>query len=434
MESIPTSRALKVLGENPGVSRAASNRLQAVNRETVAPTDTASNQDTVPCDTAPCMTFDGLPERIGGYAIERQLGVGGMGVVYLAGRPERTRPVAIKVLRGHCSERRLEDFERERVILAGLEHPGIAAIYDGGHTEDGRPWFAMEYIAGNKDGAAASTLIRYCVQHSLKLAERLRLFLQVCDAVEYAHTQGVIHRDLKPENILVDHRTRVRLVDFGIARLMDWRSGNGATPPNTVGRWMTPAYAAPEQVLRKSVTQSCDVYSLGVILYQLLTGRQPLKITERDLASVRRAISNHVPTPPSDCLSASRNLYSEDIQRLHELLQSGLDDIALKALEKDPAQRYASAGRLAEDIRAFLHGLPREVREKGLSKRTQVWSRLNAFVTAVGLSVTLMLPLSFSATRLWQALQPADSNQIAATSNGLSDRANAERPPVISLT
>ena len=236
--------------------------------------------------------------RIGPYVIERELGVGGMGAVYLAYRGDEAfeKRVAIKLVRAAlASPDAVERFKRERQILARLEHPNVARILDGGTTEDGLPYFVMEYIEGRPINA-------YCDAERLDTTRRLRLFLDLCSAVEYAHHNLIIHRDIKPGNILVAADGVPRLLDFGIAKLVDPVVGDEATRATSLS--FTPWYASPEQVQGDPMSTATDVYSLGVLLYELLTGHGPYRITSRKPLEVMKAIVEQEPEPPSAAAQA----------------------------------------------------------------------------------------------------------------------------------
>ena len=310
-------------------------------------------------------------DRIGVYEIIKNLGHGGMGEVYLAKRTdtEFQKQVALKVVkRGMATDEVLRRFDHERHILAQLDHAYIARLLHGGVTEDGLPYFVMEYVEG-------IPITEYCDQHKHTVIERLHLFQQVCDAVRYAQRNLVIHRDLKPENILVTSNGDVKLLDFGIAKLLE-PSNAPITVYQTGGHIgpLTPAYAAPEQVLGNPVNAATDVYSLGVILYQLLTGRRPYLLRQdRGLIPENvEMICERVPSLPSssvtrkivqegasyiDQLSAFR---STEPKRLRRLLQGDLDAIIMKALKKEPKNRYLSASELFLDIDRYLSNRPVE--------------------------------------------------------------------------
>src|ERR1044071_1467079 len=234
--------------------------------------------------------------NIGPYRIIRRIGQGGMGAVYLAARDDDQfkKQVAIKLIRrGMDSDFVLRRFRNERQILASLDHPNIARLLDGGTTEDGRPYFVMEYIEGKP-------ITEYADKHSLATVERLKLFVQVCSAIHYAHQNLVIHRDIKPSNILVTADGTPKLLDFGIAKLLNPELAAQTIEATAVAvRLMTPEYASPEQVKGEAITTSSDVYSLGVLLYELLTGHRPYRITNRTPLEVARVVCEEEPQRPS---------------------------------------------------------------------------------------------------------------------------------------
>ena len=236
-----------------------------------------------------------IGRRIGVYQIVEEIGHGGMGEVFRALRADGQykKDVAIKLVRGgYDTAAVLERFRHERQILASLDHPNIARLYDGGTTEDGLPYLVMELIEG-------TPIDQYCEEHKLGVNERLKLFTQVCSAVQYAHQRLVIHRDIKPSNILVTADGVPKLLDFGIAKLLDSTAG----PETTLLRAMTPEYASPEQVRGEPITTATDVYSLGVVLYRLLTGRSPYPETTRTPLELARIICEVEPTKPSSAMA-----------------------------------------------------------------------------------------------------------------------------------
>jgi non-specific serine/threonine protein kinase/serine/threonine-protein kinase len=325
------------------------------------------NTPAVSLQTQPVSVLTRIGRRVGAYQMAEQIGHGGMGEVYRAARADGqySKEVAIKLVRGGFdSTFILERFRNERQILATLDHPNIARLLDGGTTEDGVPYLVMELIEG-------TPIDQYCDEHRLSTTQRLHLFRQVCSAVQYAHQRLVIHRDLKPSNILVTEDGIPKLLDFGIAKILD-PAGAAET---TLARPMTPQYASPEQIRGETITTATDVYSLGVVLYELLTGRSPYggeTVTGHRLA---QAICEAQPARPSTAIARmveSRHdgqlvrLTPEMISgsrdgspaRLRRRLSGDLDSIALKTLRKEPNLRYASAEQLAEDIRRHLDGLP----------------------------------------------------------------------------
>ncbi|MEO8041206.1 MAG: protein kinase [Acidobacteriota bacterium] len=312
-----------------------------------------------------------IGRRIGVYRLEQEVGRGGMGVVYRAVRVdgEFDQTVAIKLIkRGMDTDMILKRFRRERQITAALNHPNVAYFFGGGSTEDGLPYFVMEFIVGRP-------LYKYCDENRLNLKDRLAVFRQICWAVQAAHDIQVIHRDLKPSNIMVTAAGKPKLLDFGIAKALDPElMSTEDVPTATQLRAMTPEYASPEQINGEQVGPESDIYSLGVILYELLTGHRPYRLRRKIADEVARVIREEEPTNPSGSLThddvllpqngkeptlekvlAARNSSLESLKRE---LSGDLDRIVLKALRKRPADRYSSASELADDITNFLEGRP----------------------------------------------------------------------------
>ena len=307
---------------------------------------------------------------LGSYRIEREIGRGGMGAVYEAVRADgefRLR-VALKVVkRGVDTDFVLRRFRNERQILAALDHPFITRLIDGGTTEDGRPYFVMEYIDG-------LPLYRYCDRQRLSIEERLKLFCRVCEAVEYAHQKQVIHRDLKPSNIFITNDGTPRLLDFGIAKLLDPELAiDTLRPTATALRMMTIDYASPEQIRGEPVTYATDVYSLGVVLFELLTGFRPYALPSRSPHDVARAICDDDPQLASEVVSGSgqqpisvnanattltniAGLRRESPSELRSRLVGDLDNIVCTAMQKSPPDRYESVELLRMDIQRHLDG------------------------------------------------------------------------------
>ena len=342
--------------------------------------DTTGPLDRLAAELMPPQSSEGEHtegQRIGPYRVERELGHGGMGTVYLAARDDGQfeQHVALKVVReGLDSPALRARFLHERQTLARLQHPGIARLLDGGLDTDGRPFFAMEVVEGER-------LDRYCDTHHLDLKQRLHLFGEVCEAVHYAHQNLVVHRDLKPSNILIttngDSIPHVKLLDFGVAKLLGHDGGEAQT--QTGLRAMTPEYAAPEQVRGGAITTAADVYSLGVVLYELLTGRRPYNVHALSPAELEQVICESEPPRPStivtraeaaggDGQAASLTPEAVSVARATEpdtlarRLAGDLDTIVLKALAKEPERRYASAEAFLEDIKRHLAGLPVQAR------------------------------------------------------------------------
>ncbi len=334
-------------------------------------------------------------KRIGNYRLVDLIGRGGMGAVYLAERDDEQfqMKAALKLLpMGLDSDESRRRFLAERQILARLEHPNIARLVDGGVTEDRTPYFVMELVEG-------TPIDEYCDTHQLTIPRRLALFLKVCDAVQHAHQNLVVHRDLKPSNILATESGEVKLLDFGIARVLDSDGTGTQTTMTRRARPMTIAYASPEQVLGSSVTTVSDVYALGVLLYTLLTGRHPYKLSSKSLMEVEQIICEQEPERPSDAVFRTEPSTPEDIgrhrsttpQRLRRDLAGDLDTIVLTALRKEPERRYASVSQFADDLRRYQTGLPVTAHKDSLRYRTSRFVRRHKVGVTAGAAVTLML-------------------------------------------
>lgn len=317
-------------------------------------------------------------DRIGPYELIKVIGRGGMGVVHLARRADGQyeRLVALKVASATFVDPRLrERFLAERDILAGLSHPNIATLFDGGVTPEGHPYFTMEYVEGQAIDA-------HCDRMALDLRARLRLFVCVCDAVAEAHRGLVVHRDLKPTNVFVTTDGRVKLLDFGIAKLLAPDGYQDVAPTTVDGRLMTPEYASPEQVTGRRVSTGTDIYALGLLLYELLCGRRAHRFRSRALGEIHDVVVHADPIRPSDAASRSEadgsaagspdaiaRARSTTPARLSRMLRGDLDRIVSMALRKEPARRYASASLLADDVERYLTGRPVAARSGSWSYR-----------------------------------------------------------------
>jgi serine/threonine-protein kinase len=292
--------------------------------------------------------------------------------------------VALKVPISHLREDLVSRFERERDILAGLEHPNIARLYDGGVGPDGLPYLAMEYVAGQP-------ITSWCDVYRLGVRERLRLYLQVLDAVVYAHARGVIHRDLKPSNILVTVAGQVRLVDFGIATLLAGQEPSELT--QMYGRALTPEYASPEFVRGEPLEQASDVFSLGIVLYELLTGSRPYRLPERSSAlRLQRAIAMaRVELPSGQVGQEAAAARGSTEKALARTLRGDLDAIVMKALAKESDQRYSGVGPLAGDVRRYLSGARVSVRPDGLAYRLANFVQRHRVALALGSAIALLV-------------------------------------------
>ncbi len=349
--------------------------------------------------------------RLGAYKVIREIGRGGMGTVYLAARADEEfrKQVAVKlVTAGFDHESIIRRFRNERQILAGLDHPNIARLLDGGTTESGAPYFVMEYVQGQ-------TIREYCDTHRLTTLERLKLFRTVCSAVHFAHQNQIVHRDIKPANILVTADGTAKLLDFGVAKLLSPIAQAGEVT-ETISRALTPEYASPEQARGETITTASDVYSLGVLLYELLTGHRPYSVAGRSLIEIIEAICEQEPTKPSMVIGrtvtspgASGNTgvitpeavskaRGSEPHRLRRELEGDLDNIVLKALRKEPQRRYASVEQFSEDIQRYFEHLPVIARQDTLSYRTSKFiARQKAGVSAATLVVNVLVVLCLAA-------------------------------------
>jgi len=350
--------------------------------------------------------------HVGPYRVVKELGRGGMGRVYLAHRDDDQfqRRVAVKVADTAQAPDIGERFRSERQILAGLDHPNIARLLDGGSTGEGVPYLVLEYVEGEP-------IDRYCDVRQLDVEERLQVFRTVCSAVHYAHQNLVVHRDLKPSNVMVTPEGIPKLLDFGIAKLLKPELLARAPMLTTaVHRPMTPEYASPEQVRGEAVTTASDVYSLGVLLYELLTGCRPLRLDGSGLG-IERTVSEVEPDPPSQAAlrraegpgdrtpeERARDRRTTP-ERLHRRLEGDLDNIVMMALRKAPARRYASAEQLAEDVRRTSDGLPVRARKDTIRYRVRKFVGRNRYpVVAAGLVLALVVGFGINRARLARQL------------------------------
>ncbi|MCH7701593.1 MAG: serine/threonine protein kinase [Planctomycetes bacterium] len=354
--------------------------------------------------------------RVGAYELLRPIAAGGMGAVFLAQRADRQyeKKVAIKLIKRHlATPETIVRFRMERQTLAGLEHPNIAGLQDGGVTDDGLPYLVMEFVDG-------VSIDRYCDDRRLSVVERLELFRTVCSAVLFAHQNLIVHRDLKPSNILVTADGVPKLLDFGIAKVLDPTRPTAATQV-TAGRIMTPEYASPEQIRGEPITTATDVYSLGVVLYELLTGCRPYSIKSRIPHEIERAICEEEPAKPSTVAITSGAGPPKTTPG--RPLAADLDSIVLKAMRKEPDRRYASIEQFSEDIRRHLVGLPVIARKDTFSYRAAKFIRRNKVpVTAAGV-VLLSLIAGMVATS-WQSRVAIRANAVAQKQTRKAERVN----------
>jgi len=351
-------------------------------------------------------------QRIGPYQVVREIGRGGMAVVYLAVRAdeEYRKRVAIKVVRqGMNEEEVLQRFRNERQTLAALDHSNIVKLLDGGSMVQGIPYLVMEYVEG-------FPIDQYCDAQRLSITERLQLFCTVCDAVQYAHQNLVVHRDLKPSNILVTSNRIPKLLDFGIAKLLNPEFSAQTLVVTQPGAWMmTPEYASPEQIRGAPITTATDVYSLGVVLYRLLSGRRPYRLRTRTPLDFERAVCEQEPEKPSTAVSREQDIdpaegTAEAIsqtregtpEKLRRRLNGDLDNIVLTALRKEPQRRYASVLQLSDDIRRHLKGLPVTARKATLGYRSSKFVGRNKTAVTAGALVFVALVAGL-AIASWEA-------------------------------
>jgi len=372
-----------------------------------------------------------IGRRIGPYQIVNQIGAGGMGEVYRAFRiDEYEKEVAIKVVRaGQESGFSLSRFKNERQILARLDHPNIAHLLDGGTTEAGLPYFVMEFIEGKP-------IDDYCDRHKLSTEERLRLFLQVCSAVQYAHQRLIIHRDIKPSNVLVTSEGTPKLLDFGIAKILDTEATAGQFEPTlTIFRAFTPEYASPEQIKGDPITTASDVYSLGVVLYELLAGRHPYRKPNSRPQEIFHAVCEVEPEKPSTAVKkknadeSARELPStllvarpdSSAQKLSKRLRGDIDNIVLMALRKEPQRRYTSVEQFAEDIRRHLENLPVLARKDTVGYRTSKFVNRHKAAVFAAVLLTLIL-LGALAITLWEARVAREQAAVARSQEARAER------------
>ena len=373
-----------------------------------------------------------IGRRIGAYKIIQRIGRGGMATVYLASRADEQyeKQVAIKILLPELgTDELLRRFRNERQTLAKLDHPNIVKLLDGGSTEEGLPYLVMDYVQG-------VPIEKYCDNHKLSTEERLHLFSHVCAAVHCAHQNLVVHRDLKPSNILITEDGSPKLLDFGISKVLQPRNGSSVT--QTLTRRMTPAYASPEQVKGEAVTPSTDIYSLGVVLYELLTGHRPYKLKQHTPAEVERAICEQEPEKPS---TAVNRIETEDLpdgatvsktpevvsalregqlEKLRRRLSGDLDNIVLMALQKEPHRRYASVEEFSQDIQRHLQHEPVKARRSTLAYRGSKFVRRHKTeVIAVGMMILVLLAAAgYTAWEQRRATERARAELVSQRSRG----------------
>lgn len=348
-----------------------------------------------PADGEQVRGLSGLADgqTVGAWRIISELGRGGMGVVYLAERADGTyeQQVALKIIRGGLLAAAMEPrFIRERHILGRLQHPNIAHLLDAGATADGLPFLVMELVQG-------APITDWCRQHQSSIDERLRLILQACDALQHAHQNLVVHRDLKPGNIFINASGTVRLLDFGVARLLSDNDDNGQHLTRQGMLPLTPVYAAPEQLSDVNVTTAADIYSLGAVLYELMTNRRPREGLTGSPVEIQELMQHAVPAPSTN---------ADASPQWCKRLRGDLDAIVQKAMAPDPARRYATATVLADDIRRYLRHEPVQARPEGVSYRVAKFVKRHRIGVAAMLAIAVAISAGVTATA-WQASKAA---------------------------
>lgn len=339
-----------------------------------------------------------IGKQVGAYAIREKIGEGGMGTVYRAERSEGEfdHQVAIKIIRrGRSTDENKRRFRREQHILAGFNHPNIARLFDGGITDDGFPYIIMEYVAG-------TPIDEYCETNNCSINEKVALFKQVLEAIRYAHENLVIHRDLKPGNILVDENGNIKMLDFGISKLLEDDTNTSLTHTGT--RLLTPRYAAPEQIRQENTTTASDLYALGIVFYQLLTGGQPFNLEDLSQYEMEQAILKQEAPKPSSKV---------DDPPVQKKLRGDLDAIALKAIRKESESRYRMANEFLADLQNYQKGLPVSARNDSLQYRTKKYIQRNAQGIIVAATI-LFLILSFVGFYSWRITQERDQAELEA--------------------
>ena len=355
-------------------------------------------------------------QRIGDYKVVSHIGSGGMGEVYLAHDGKLNRQVALKLVRfGTGGEETARHFQREAQILASLNHLNIAQLYGAEIIPDGFSFLIMEYVEGVR-------IDKYCDDNQLSVRDRLEMFRRVCGAVHYAHQRLIIHRDIKPANILITKEGEPKLLDFGIAKLLDPEASMAGEQTVTFAAAMTPEYASPEQVRGETMTTASDVYSLGVILYELLTGQRPYRIKGRNPAEIARAITEQEPARPSTAIARSSGS-SKSQGPNPKILRGDLDNIVLNAMRKESQRRYASVEQFSEDIRRYLGDRPITARKDTFSYRTVKFIKRNKVAVTTATLVVLAIVTGLIVA-LWQAENARQQRDLAHHERLKAERIN----------
>lgn len=361
-------------------------------------------------------------QKVGIYEIEKELGLGGMGVVYLAHRRDGKfeQKVAVKVLKRELNVEKIRrNFEREREILARLEHPNIARLLDAGTTDEGVPFLVMEYIEG-------LPVDKFCAENSLDLNSRLKLFQKICGAVSFAHRNLIIHRDLKPSNIIVNEKGEPKLLDFGISKLLDAENAEERSVLTMLGA-MTPEYASPEQIRGETVTTATDIYSLGVVLFKILTGSHPFALKGKTNGELLKVIAENEPTTPSAVQSSKYGNPKSKIQN-PKFLKGDIDNIILKSLRKEPQRRYATVEQFSADIWRFIDGLPVLARPATVTYRASKFFQRNkiAVIAAVLIFLSLITGIIVAFRQTTIAVEARNVAQ-QETNNARTEQAKSEK-------
>ena len=369
-----------------------------------------------------------LPEKIGSYQIKKLIGKGGMGNVYLAEHESRqfNTKVALKIIRREINQQdRIRRFVQERKILSRLNHPNIARLYDGGISEDGRPYFVMEYIEG-------VSITEYCKKNNLSVNEKLKLFTDACEAVQFAHSNFIVHRDLKPDNVIVTPTGTVKVLDFGIAKLIDNEVLTEEEVIQTTDghRFLSLNYAAPEQITLDPVSAATDVYTMGLLLYEVLTESKPFNLSGKKLSEAEYIIRNETPPPPS---SVSTNKQRK--------LKGDIDSIVLKALRKEPENRYESVAQLLEDTENYINNRPVKARKGSIQYKTTKFVQRNLQMIAASLLFFIAL-VSFGTYHYLQITEEREiaeseaekANRVTGILVGIFEHADPWKQPNSSIT
>lgn len=371
-----------------------------------------------------------IGKHIGSFLIEEEIGIGGMGIVFSGKRDDKEfeQKVAIKILKqGLSSEYLIKRFENERQTLANLQHPNIAKLLDGGKTNEGLPYLIMEYIDG-------VPITEYCESGKLTVDQKLELFISVCNAVEYAHQNLIIHRDIKPENILVNSEGRVKLLDFGVSKLLEDNSLSANSGLTKTGTWhLTPEYASPEQINGENINTSSDIYSLGVLLYRIISEQNPYKIYNSSPLAISKILSEGKIIKPSEVIQNTtraagiKKEFSQKETEFHKdsykKIKGDLDNIILKAMHKDTSQRYASVKDFAIDISRFLNGHPVSAHEDTLIYRFNKFVKRHKVGVALFILFNLLVGTGISAI-IYQGRIAAKERDKARIENTKFEKVN----------